>query len=626
MTGGFWCLSLFLSCMVPFAPALGASLPRSVLFLEQSDVRGPFYAQIFAGFRSKVNSAAKAPISIYVENLDLSRFNGRDYEDSLQRHFRVKYRDKPIGVVVTVGASALAYAIRWRSGMWPEAPIVFAFVDETSVSSLMLPDNVTGRTVRLRLSDMVAAARAVVPDLKHVAIVGDRFEDQTAFAHFKDEMPAVAAELDTIDLTGLPMAELRERVAALPGRTAILYTAIYSDGRGTYFPPADALDMFAPAARAPIIASVETYVGRGAVGGFVAIPSLIGEEAAELAIEVVEGRDPSSIPITSGDALRPVFDWKQLRRWNVDEGRLPPGSDIRNRDLSVWQQYPREVAATAAVVILQTALIAALLHEHRRRRRAEAESRVRLSELAHMNRHATAGELSASIAHELNQPLGAILANAEAAEVLLASPTPPIEDLREILADIKRDNQRASEIIVALRRLLKKRSQSGAKHFDVNGVLMQVFRLVAVQASDSGIQIAESLSDEPLVVRGDPIQLQQVVLNLVMNAMDSIREAARGPRLITGRTTLVDRSTILISIIDSGIGIPPEKLAKVFEPFFTTKNQGMGMGLSIARTIIEIHGGSISASNGHGRGSVFRIQLPLARTIQEQGRWSPSST
>src|SRR5262249_36288425 len=149
----------------------------------------------------------------------------------------------------------------------------------------------------------------------------------------------------------------------------------------------------------------------------------------------------------------------------------------RNRAPSIWEQYPNQIAGMTIVVLLQSALIAALLYEHQRRRRAEVEARARLNELAHLNRQATAGELSAAIAHEVNQPLGAILSNAETAELLLASPNPDMGEIKEILADIKPDNQRASDVVVRSRRMLKKAPIS-AEDVDVNAIVREVFAFV----------------------------------------------------------------------------------------------------------------------------------------------------
>src|SRR5829696_6051311 len=209
------------ACLASWPSLAAEPLPRSILVLEQSDVRGPFYAAIYSGLQSEVNTSATSPVTIYVENLDLSRFQGPEYERSLRAHLEVKYRNTRVGIIVTVGPVALDYALRWRAELWPGIPIVFAFVDEATIARLNLPDDVTGRITRLRLQDMVAVARAVVKGLRRVAIVGDRFETQPVFQHFKGQLPAVAAELEIIDLTGLPMAELRMRVAALPDDAAI---------------------------------------------------------------------------------------------------------------------------------------------------------------------------------------------------------------------------------------------------------------------------------------------------------------------------------------------------------------------------------------------------------------------
>ena len=437
---------LFLAALlIPFLTSdlslAGEPRPRSILVLEQSDVRGPFYGAVYSGLQSEVNASATSPVAIYVENLDLSRFGGSEYEKSLKAHIELKYRNTPIGIVVTVGPAALDYALRWRAELWPGTPIAFAFVTETAIAGLNLPDDVTGRTTRLRLRDMAAVARVVVKRLRRVVIIGDRFETQPVFHHFQDELPAVAAELEVIDLTGLPMAELRKRVAALPDDVAILYTALFSEGARLYRRPVDALAMIAEVAERPIVISIETFLGHGGIGGYFTLPAIIGKEAAAQALRILDGESPADIPITMGDSFRPIFDWRQMQRWGVDQSRLPPDSEIRFRDPTVWETYRWQILTIISVILLQTALILGLLYEHRRRRKAEVEGRQRLAELAHMNRQATAGQLSASIAHELNQPLGAILNNAEAAALIIDSPSPNLQEVKTIIDDIKRDDR-----------------------------------------------------------------------------------------------------------------------------------------------------------------------------------------
>jgi signal transduction histidine kinase len=458
---------------------------------------------------------------------------------------------------------------------------------------------------------MLTAARAVVPDLDRVALVGEPLRKQPIFTHLADEIAASEDRVKIIDLTGLPMAKLREKVASLPDRSAIVYTALYSDGEGTYYPPADAVAQVAAVANRPIVVSYETFIGSGAVGGFVFLPSQLGRSAARLALRVLDGVPVSTMPITTEDAARPVFDWRALERWRVDPSNLPSGSEIRYRDPSVWDRYRWQITAIAALILLQAAMISGLLYERARRRRAEVESRRRTAELAHLNRHATAGELSASIAHELNQPLGAILNNAEAAIAMLAAPTPDLAEVRAILGDIKRDDDRASQIIKRLRRLLK-RGDPESQDVELNDVVREVMGLLAPEAASRGVALTSRLASEPLIARGDRIQLQQVVLNLVVNAIEAAAGTTGKVREVTGSTVRVDKRSAKIFVADSGPGIPPDSLARVFEPFFTTKQQGMGMGLSIARTIVEAHDGHIDARNGEHGGAVFDVVLPLA--------------
>jgi C4-dicarboxylate-specific signal transduction histidine kinase len=258
------------------------------------------------------------------------------------------------------------------------------------------------------------------------------------------------------------------------------------------------------------------------------------------------------------------------------------------------------------------ALIFLLLFERRRRRFAEIDARQRLFELAHMNRRATAGELSASIAHELNQPLGAILNNAETMAVILKSPSPNLEEIETIASEIKRDDQRAAEVRSGLRRLLGKAAPE-AQDVNLNQTVGEVLEFLSVHAITLNVALKSSLAPQALRVSGDPIQIQQVVLNLVLNAMDSVSFAANGRREVVGRTWLSDGASAMISIADSGPGIPSDKLRQVFEPFFTTKENGMGMGLSISRTIVEAHGGLIWAENQTNGGAIFSVSLPLAQ-------------
>jgi signal transduction histidine kinase len=259
------------------------------------------------------------------------------------------------------------------------------------------------------------------------------------------------------------------------------------------------------------------------------------------------------------------------------------------------------------------AAITLLLIERRRRRAAELESRSHLLEVVHLNRTAAAGALSASIAHELNQPLGAILSNADAAELLLDSNPSELKPIREILSDIRLANQRASEIIHRVGKLLKRGHGVEAKEFDLNDAIAEALHIVSPEAVKRGITFDTNGVKQPLAVRADRVHLQQVIMNLAINGMDAMADVCPGAGTITVETALNGEAEVIVSVADQGTGIPREKLKAIFDAFYTTKEQGTGLGLSIARRIIETYGGKIWAENRTAGGAVFRFSLPLNR-------------
>jgi signal transduction histidine kinase/integral membrane sensor domain MASE1 len=241
--------------------------------------------------------------------------------------------------------------------------------------------------------------------------------------------------------------------------------------------------------------------------------------------------------------------------------------------------------------------------------RAEHEARRSREELAHFLRVSTVGELTTSLAHELNQPLTAILANAQAAGLLLREGADPRE-LREILSDIVEEDKRAGEVIRRLRELLRKGEPEHAP-LDINALATDVVRLLSVDATLRNVSIQLDLATPPATVTGDRIQIQQVVLNLLLNAMDAMANCPPERRVALVATAMRDGAAQL-SVSDSGTGLRGASPNRIFEPFYTTKPAGMGMGLSIARSIVDAHGGRIWARDNAGPGATFTVSLPLA--------------
>jgi two-component system sensor kinase FixL len=244
-----------------------------------------------------------------------------------------------------------------------------------------------------------------------------------------------------------------------------------------------------------------------------------------------------------------------------------------------------------------------------RRQDAEAETDRQAQKAAHASRVATLGELAASLAHELNQPLTAILSNANAATRFLDAESPDFQEIREALADIAADDRRASDIILRMRAMLRK-GDLERRPLDLNALVTDALRLAASDAVLRQVRVDEQLAAGLAPVMGDPVQLQQVVLNLLLNGLDASAELPHPRSLVIA--TSGGPSETRVTLRDWGPGIPPGALKHIFEPFFTTKATGLGMGLSISRSIVEAHGGRIWAANNEDGGATVGFTLPCS--------------
>jgi ABC-type uncharacterized transport system substrate-binding protein len=320
-------LCIWLMACVPIAGSWAAELlPPSMLLLYKSDPGAPFNIAFSSAIRSILNRSPPAPVSVYTEYLDFGAFSGAQYEEVLSTYLRHKYEGKAIGVIAVVGSTTLEFVLRLRAELWSEVPVVFAAVDVKTIARLNLPRDVTGTTMQITLSDGVAAARALVPDLKRIALVGDPLERQDFRPYYKEGISVFATELEFIDLTGLPMTELRKRVGQLPDYTAIIYTAIYDGGEGVVYIPRDALVAIAQVANRPIVVDQEVHIGYGATGGFVVHPDPIAEETARRVLRILGGESASQIPVATGNFTRPVFDWRSSNAGTSASRSCPRGA------------------------------------------------------------------------------------------------------------------------------------------------------------------------------------------------------------------------------------------------------------------------------------------------------------
>jgi signal transduction histidine kinase len=588
------------------------SEPKRVVMLHSFGPRFKPWSDYAQTIRSEISQRWREPVDFLDHSLVNARQDDEPSEAAFVEYLRTLYVSRPVDLIIAIGAPAAAFIQRHRQRLFPKTPMVFTAVEQRRVQYEKLTENDTVVAVAHDFPAAFENILRVLPLTKTIAVVNGTSPNETFWLNeMRRELAPLAGRVELRWYNEKSFEDILADAARLPPHSAIFWHLMNVDAAGVAHEANDALSKLSSLANGPIFSYDKSFFGEATVGGPMHSAETSGQITAAVSVRILNGEKAGDIKTPPTEFETPIFDWRQMQRWGISESNLPPGSNIYFREPSVLERYSWQIALITAIVLVQAGLILVLLREHRRRQLAEVQSRQRMAELARVMRFSTAGELTASIAHEINQPLGSILTNAETAQAILKSPSPDIAELNDIVVDILRDDQRASEVIRRMRSLLKK-APFELKNFDLNDVVRETLGFFSSRAVGRKVELISAITPEALPVLGDRVQLQQVILNLVMNGIEAMRGAPAENRVISIRTSRVENFAQL-SVSDRGSGIPEDKLKEVFEPFFTSKAEGMGMGLSIARTIIEAHHGLISAKNRNRGGASFRIRLPLVR-------------
>jgi PAS domain S-box-containing protein len=732
-----------LMLLLVFAPAFGAhgSLPQKRVFLLYSQEKAdPAHELTDQGIRAVFRANKLFDVQLYTEYLDLARFSGPGHTHSVAEYLRRKYAASKIDAIISVYPAALDFLMGEEVNVFSGVPVVACEISGASAENLARSSwrrFTTGVVMGENIAGLLDSVFRIKPGTKGVALVaGTSGNDAYGEMIFRNGLKPYAGKLDLIDLTKLPMQEILARVGSLPPDTVALYSSIFRDGTGQSFVPRESLSLVSRAANAPVFGLYETQLGFGIVGGRLVSFEQQGREAAALALRIMGGESPASIPFGGEQAYVNVYDWGELKRWGISEEGLLPGSTVKFKPPSIWEEHKGPIFGGLFFIIIETLLIIALFVNLHKRRRAEAEIaasalryrtvadntydleywsapdgtlnyvspsceritgysvrefmddsslffkiiipedretwdshdhdartglklrdiqfRIRTkngevrwidhtclpvddgqgkflgvrasdrditdrkiaefealqhrNELAHVTRVAAMGELTSSLAHELNQPLAAIRNYANAAKRFLSQGEPGLSKTREALEGIIRDDRRAAEVIGRVRGLLKK-EEPRHRPVHMNHVVQEILTIIRNDSVLEGLSIETDLASGLSAVQGDRIQLQQVLLNLMLNAVDAMNKTKPDLRKLIIKTESEGDRGVKISVRDFGAGIDKAHRDKLFEPFYTTKAAGMGMGLAISQRIIHAHGGSIQAENNPDGGATFYFTL-----------------
>jgi PAS domain S-box-containing protein len=731
---------LALLALLPPAHIYGAEAPlKRVLILHSFGQQVEPFWTVAGAFRTELSLRSRNPIEFYEGSLETARFLEGDIDRPFADYLRALLNQPP-DLVVPVGAPAFHFVQRHRGDLFSDVPVLVAGIESRHLSSIELGPRTTAVTFSLDLVGFIKDILHVLPGTNRMSVViGDSPLDRYWVEEMRQAWQVFNGKIEFTWFSDLTLAGMRERVEAMPPHSAIVFALNDFNASGVPNEPGAALDALTKATSAPIFGFFEPELGHGVVGGRLTDVRGLGIRSADMAMRILNGESPGSIPAYAAPPPVPQFDWAQLRRWRIDTSRLPPGSVIRYREPSLWEEYRWRIMAAGVLVALEAMLILLLMKNRERlhatrldllknqenvrlaahaarlgfwtldldrdqlwitdegrelfgwdkteslgferfldtlrpedreparravrraldgggdfeaehaivlkdgsqrwistrgsahrneakqpvtlsgvsmditaRKRAVREAQDLRRELSHSARVSLLGQFTASLAHELGQPLGAIRRNADAAELFLKNTPPDLEEIRAILSDMHKDCERAAMVIDRLRTMLRRRGIE-IQPLVWSELVHEAVSIVRPDAQARGIflEIETPLGLPRLM--GDRVHVQQVLINLIANAMDAIDEDSGGDRRVTV-SAHTENGNLECAISDTGPGIPPHRLQTIFDPFVTTKLNGMGMGLPICQTIVETLGGRLWAENQAGHGAIFRFILPTAES------------
>lgn len=593
--------------------AASAHHVKTILVINPAEVLSP-NAQLIDHAMYEVFSESSQKVEILSEYLVKHTDPPSDLELDAIELIAKKYHDRSIDLIVARGERALNFIERNGATIWPGTPAMYYSISSPAIYWRPNSAHISGVFVDHDYAANLALILQLQPDIKRIIqLVQSSHNDEVQTLHTKLNAIATARRPDLkVETVGQkPLPDMLKLVSSLPADTVLLAMTIAGDRDGVRYSSDEILRSISTQASVPVYGMRSSYIGNGVVGGHVMNLSEHGREAGLLALQLLN--NPHGGPYTQiSQKTRCVIDDRQIQRWGLNFKDIPADCDRPFHIPTFWERNAPQIIAFVLMTAVILLLVFGYQWQRRKRLKADEEANRQRTALAHVARLGSVGELTASIVHEINQPLGAIMANADAATMMLNQQSYPDHELRAILTDIRDDNLRASQIIQKLRVLLSKRSLE-SKPVSLNEVINTSRSLLGNLAIKHHVTLVIELAPDLPQIMGDSTHLQQVLINLASNAMEAMEAVPPAERTLSIKTEQSNASHICLIVTDQGPGIPTNIMPNIFESFYTTKAEGMGMGLAIVQTIVDVHCGRIEVINEAKGGATFIITLPIAK-------------
>jgi signal transduction histidine kinase/ABC-type uncharacterized transport system substrate-binding protein len=598
-------------------PAQNPRTPKRVVVLYWYDKDFPGHVRWEQSFKAALQTATEETIEYYPEFLEANRFPILSQSQTLHDYLKQKYADRSIDAVVAQSEIALQFLNKYHDDLFTNVPIVFYAGSKPTRETLSIRPNVTGVVVINSYHKTLQCALTLLPNTNQVFVVSGSVEHDKRFESMaREELKDYEGRLSINYLTDLSPVELLARTARLPERSIVLYAWQQArDEQGKLFESLDVLTSIAKTTTVPIFGMSSPMIGHGIVGGYVYTPEAGSSRVAEMVLQIMKGQRAQEMAI-EGVPTIPMFDWRELRRWKIDQDSLPVGSVVEFKEISFWQQYKFRIIGIVAVVLFQTAFIAILLIERSRRRRAKAlldqlnaELELRIdARTAALNAKSRELETFAySVAHDLKAPLRGIdgysrLLQEDYANIL-------DNDGQKFLHTIRNSSKEMSQLIDDLLDYSRlERRELSTNRIEVGPIIKS---LVDEKKREAERPIDFVVNVNGGTVVADVNGLSQSLRNYVDNAIKFTRKSGE-PRIEIGSKENGEK--YLVWVKDNGIGFDMKYHDRIFDIFQrlgpSEDYPGTGIGLAIVRKAMERMGGRAWAESKPGNGATFYLEIP----------------